>query len=115
MHIPGAPAATLPAGYSYLDCLYTVAPTTVVVPNSQCDPDWAVWRLASRTMWNPVANLDVGLEVAYTKVDTAFAGATGFPGSSAQGLANNAASGPYLVDDQSFWSATLRVQRSFWP
>jgi hypothetical protein len=89
--------------------------TTVVVPNSQCDPDWAVWRLASRTMWNPVANLDVGLEVAYTKVDTAFAGATGFPGSSAQGLANNAASGPYLVDDQSFWSATLRVQRSFWP
>ena len=87
--------------------------TVIIVPNSQCDPDWAIWRLASRTMWNPVANLDVGLEIAYTKLDTAWAGANqGFIGSSTQG---NGTIFPYAVDDQSFWSATLRVQRSFWP
>ncbi len=41
---------------------------------TNCDPDWSAWRLASRTMWNPVANLDVGLEIAYSKIDTAYAG-----------------------------------------
>jgi hypothetical protein len=87
--------------------------SAILVPNSQCDPDWAVWRLASRTMWNPVANLDVGLEVAYTKVDTAWGGATGFvPATNAHSLGSQ---NNYGVDDQSFWSATLRVQRSFWP
>jgi hypothetical protein len=81
--------------------------------NGQCDPDWAVWRIASRTMWNPVANLDVGLEVAYTKVDTAWAGSTlGSAGSAAQGLSTSIG---MPIEDQSFWSATLRVQRSFWP
>jgi hypothetical protein len=75
-----------------------------------CDPDWSIWRLASRTMWNPVANLDVGLEVAYSKLSTGFAGAavvTGTPLGLAQGR--------YVIEDQDVWSATLRVQRSFWP
>jgi len=83
---------------------------TIVVANGACDPDWAVWRIASRTMWNPVANLDVGLEVAYTKVDTAFSG-TGLAGTNTQNLSTAA----FPVEDQSFWTATLRVQRSFWP
>jgi hypothetical protein len=75
-----------------------------------CDPDYSLWRLASRTMWNPVANLDVGLEVAYTKVNTAFAGPANLvnPG---QGLA----AGTYVIQDEDVWTATIRVQRSFWP
>jgi hypothetical protein len=85
---------------------------TIITANSQCDPDWSVWRVASRTMWNPVANLDVGLEVAYTKVDTAWGGPNlALAGTNTQSL-NWAA---YPVTDQSFWTATMRVQRSFWP
>lgn len=81
--------------------------------NQQCaDADWSMWRLASRTMWNPVQNLDVGLEVAYTKVDTAFAGQANL-------VANQGGSGLsggiYNVDDNAYWTATLRVQRNFWP
>ena len=74
-----------------------------------------MWRLASRTMWNPVANLDVGLEVAYTKIDTALQAGTrrASAGCSAPGLARRHAC--YIVEDQSIWSATIRVQRSFWP
>jgi hypothetical protein len=89
--------------------------TSFVVAPSQCDPDWSMWRLASRTMWNPVANLDVGLEVAYTKLNTAYAGpntvtaAQAFP---TQGVANLSG---YTMTDQDVWTATLRVQRSFWP
>jgi len=77
---------------------------------TNCNPDWSSYRLASRTMWNPVANLDVGLEVAYTKVNTAYAGAAilQFP-------VQNVATGTYNIEDQSFWTATVRVQRSFWP
>jgi hypothetical protein len=83
-----------------------VAPFTAV---ANCDPDWSQWRVASRTMWNPVANLDVGVEVAYSKVSTAWAGAA------TVNSFNGLAAGSYLVDDQSVWTAAVRVQRSFWP
>ena len=64
-------------------------------------------------MWNPVANLDVGLEVAYSKINTAYAGsAIVGAGSSTAGPANWSAT---TIEDQDVWSATLRVQRSFWP
>jgi hypothetical protein len=84
----------------------TVALTAV----TNCNPDYSSWRLASRTMWNPVANLDVGLEVAYQKTNTAYAG-TAVTGLAAQNLAT----GPYAIEDQDAWTATVRVQRSFWP
>jgi hypothetical protein len=78
-----------------------------------CNPDWSVWRLASRTMWNPVANLDVGLEVAYTKLNTGFAGAT--TTTAAQFGTVGLMGGKYVIEDQDVWTATVRVQRSFWP
>ena len=81
---------------------------------TNCDPDYSLMRIASRTMWNPVANLDVGLEVAYTKVDTAFGGTANLAASPA-GYAAGLAPGPYSIEDQSFWSASVRVQRNFWP
>jgi hypothetical protein len=82
-----------------------VAPFTAV---ANCDPDWSQWRVASRTMWNPVANLDVGVEVAYSKVNTAWGGAATV--ATANGLA-----GTYNISDESVWTAAVRVQRSFWP
>ncbi len=83
---------------------------TVTLTNvTNCNPDWSSYRLASRTMWNPVANLDVGLEVAYTKIDTAFAGTANVASF------QNLAAGTYQIQDQDFWTATVRVQRSFWP
>jgi hypothetical protein len=75
-----------------------------------CDPDWSMWRLGSRVMWNPVQNLDVGVEVFYSKVNTAFAGQT-IAGNAAQGLGGNT----YIVQDENLWSAAFRVQRNFWP
>jgi len=81
--------------------------------NARCaDADWSMWRLASRTMWNPVQNLDVGLEVAYTQVNTAFGGeATLAANQGGSGLSG----GRYTLDDNAYWTATFRVQRNFWP
>jgi hypothetical protein len=78
---------------------------------SNCDPDYSLWRVTSRTMWNPVANLDIGVEVAYSQLDSAFQGSANVPANAASGLAG----GRYNVTDQSYWSAAFRVQRNFWP
>jgi hypothetical protein len=79
------------------------------VTAANCDPDWSIWRIASRTMWNPVRNLDVGVEVAYSKIDTAWGG------NGTIATTQNLAGGSYAIEDQSVWTATFRVQRSFWP
>lgn len=77
---------------------------------TSCNPDFSLWRISSRTMWNPVQNLDIGVEVAYNQIDTAFAGSA-IAGSPANGLAT----GTYAVEDQGYWTAAFRVQRNFWP
>ncbi|MES1155782.1 MAG: porin, partial [Pseudorhodoplanes sp.] len=41
--------------------------------------DFNAYQIGSRTIWNPVTNLDIGLEVMYTKVETAFAGGIAGP------------------------------------
>jgi hypothetical protein len=79
--------------------------------------DWNAWQVGSRTIWNPVANLDIGLEVMYTKIETAFAGgrtncagAGCVPGTAPAGI-------PFVqnIQDNGVWSGILRIQRNFWP
>ena len=87
-------------------------PNFATGPVIGCNPDYNVWGVGSRTIWNPVPNLDIGVEVVYTKLEQKmdantvrlnFAGA----GGRAQGL--------YVPADQEVWSGILRVQRNFWP
>ena len=111
---------------AYLDISYTDQAKAMLVANgacgaalgsnaiivANCNPDWSMWRVASRTMWNPVQNLDIGLEVAYTKINTAFAGLGVLDGASNN---NGLALGGYNVENDGYWSAAFRVQRNFWP
>ena len=77
-----------------------------------CNPDFQYWAVGTRTIWNPVPNLDIGLEIVYTKIDTnydpglvrlSFAGAGG------------RAAGLYTPSNEEVWSGVFRVQRNFWP
>jgi Porin subfamily len=79
-------------------------------PVSNCDPDVSFWQVGSRTVWNPVRDLDLGIEVLYNRVNTAFAG-------TATLLANNGPqpAGQYSISDQGAVSAIFRVQRNFLP
>src|SRR5262249_53161828 len=43
------------------------ASTGVITPG--CNPDFNIWGIGFRTIWNPVANLDIGLEVFRDQVD----------------------------------------------
>jgi hypothetical protein len=80
-----------------------------------CDPDWSMYRLASRTMWNPVANLDIGIEIAYTHINTAFEGAGHIQPGAGNPNGTGFSQGTYGIHDESYWSGAIRVQRSFWP
>jgi len=70
--------------------------------------DWSAWTIGTRTIWNPVANLDIGLDVLYHKVNTAFAGQTRTV--TTQGLP-----AVLVVADTHAWAGIFRVQRNFWP
>jgi hypothetical protein len=57
--------------------------------------DWDMWQIGSRTVWTPVANLDLSVDVLYTKINGGF-------------------SGPVYGDNDIF-AAIFRAQRNFWP
>ncbi|MGE5536072.1 MAG: porin, partial [Acidobacteriota bacterium] len=78
------------------------------VAGAACDPDWSLWQVGSRTIWNPVQNLDVGIDVMYSHVRTAFSG-----GVTTAGAGSRPAGA--LVDDNNVWAGIFRVQRNFWP
>jgi hypothetical protein len=60
------------------------------------DGDWSFWQIGSRTVWTPVQNLDLSVDVLYNNIDTAF-------------------ETPGLIEDKGWWQGMFRVQRNFWP
>ncbi|OYX87561.1 MAG: hypothetical protein B7Y71_01545, partial [Xanthobacter sp. 35-67-6] len=63
--------------------------------------DWNYSQIGSRTIWTPVTNLDLSVDVMYQKLGTA--------GVTAANVATTTNS------DQSAWQAIFRAQRNFWP
>jgi Porin subfamily len=64
-------------------------------PSSVCSAglcDWNFGQVGSRTIWSPVKNLDLSVDVMYNHLGTAAFGS-----------------------DQSVWQAILRAQRNFYP
>jgi porin-like protein len=76
---------------------------------TNCSPDFAFWQIGSRTIWNPVQNLDLGVEVMYNRLQSGFAGNAIVNANVAQPTQNLA------VKDQDVVSAIFRAQRNFWP
>jgi hypothetical protein len=86
---------------------------TATLPGAQpagfnCSPDFSFFEVGTRTQWNPVPQLDIGLEVLYSKLNTAFKGV-------ANVAANGSRPGVTQVADQDVWSAMFRWQRNFYP
>ncbi len=71
--------------------LQVAAPGTVAGSSA----NWSYWQIGSRTVWTPVTNLDLSIDVMYNNLDTAFTGPA--------------------VGDNSWWSGMFRVQRNFYP
>ena len=102
-HTPGALAA---CGVAPVGAINT---GITLLPGNSCSPDQSFWEAGTRTQWNPVPQLDIGLEVLYSQRNTAFKGVAD---RARQRLASRR---PPLLDDQNVWSAMFRWQRNFYP
>jgi hypothetical protein len=80
-----------------------------------CSPNFSWWQVGSRTQWNP--DLDIGVDVLWTHLNTAYKGpGVGLVPSGAP-LGGNGArpAGLYTLDDQDVLSVMFRIQRNFLP
>jgi hypothetical protein len=98
-----------------------------------CNADWSSWNVGTRTQWEPVKGLVMGIDVIYNKLNSAqvnsvglagLTGAGGIPTTSvanavcAAGGAAAAASAPvpcYRTSDMDAVTTTFRIQRDFLP
>ena len=81
----------------------------VQVAGSSCNPNFSWWQVGTRTQWNPHPDLDIGVDILYNKLNTAFGG-------NAVLAANGARSpGIYAIEDQNVLSVLFRIQRNFLP
>jgi hypothetical protein len=91
--------------------------------DTSCDPNWSFFQGGIRTQWTPVAGFILGVDLAYTKVFTAFKGADATLNTVTDGEASGNVlgghrstgdGGPlYRVADQDVYSVIFRAQRNF--
>ncbi len=74
---------------------------------ANCNPDFAIWQIGTRTAWTPVQNLTFSAEVLYTTIDQSNTGSF-----VATALGTKPA-GTYDYKDQGMWSGNVRVRRTF--
>jgi Porin subfamily len=84
-----------------------VAFNNVFTNVTHCDPNWSMSEVGSRTLWNPVPDLDVGVDVVWYHMNTAFAGTANLSGIGAKPAGN------YTIGNQDALGAVFRVQRNF--
>ena len=106
-HLPGA-AGTTPCGVPVAGSVWP--PITIGTPNPgvKCDPNFSFMQLGTRTAWTPVRGLEIGVDIFYTKLFSAFKGtATGlYPATGTRPITAT-------ISDQDVWSGIFRVQRTF--
>ena len=71
--------------------------------------DFKGYQIGTRTQWNPVSNLDVGIDLMYTRANTAQNGRV------ISVVSNGGAASTATAGDIGVWSAFFRVQRNFYP
>jgi Porin subfamily len=93
-------------------CGGTGLASTGLVPlaGNSCNPDYSWWQVGTRTQWNPHPDLDIGVDVLWTHLNSAFKGLANLPANGARPAILGA-----TVDDQDVLSVYFRVQRNFLP
>jgi hypothetical protein len=94
----------------------TIAGTSATFANptlAGCNPNFEIWQVGSRTIWNPVPNFDLGVDVVYAQIDNHYDPNLVrilFPG------AGGRQAGFYApASHEGVVAAMVRLQRNFWP
>jgi hypothetical protein len=113
-HLAGA-AGSLVCGVPVGGAVATPVGGNPLVGNS-CSPNSSWYQIGTVTHWNPHPDLDIGLEVLYTHLNSAFQGpVAAIAASGAQpGCVTTAITG-CTVDNQNVWTVMARWQRNFLP
>jgi porin-like protein len=112
---PNSPVRAGPAGNTTANGVFIGAGGNTQFTNgawSGCNYAFRVWGVGTRTVWNPVKNLDIGVEVMWSQLDQNMDPskvAFNFGG------AGNRPAGLYAPSDEGVFSGMFRVQRNFWP
>jgi hypothetical protein len=95
-------------------CVGTTAPITTTGTGAGCDNDWQTWWVGSRTQWNITKDFYMGVDVLYSKLQSA---TTGLFTTTAFGTVNGALNGTTTVPakDVDNWAFRFRVHRDFYP
>lgn len=120
-HLP-----TPPAGAGGIACGVpvegAVAPPLAVGSGlgNSCSPNFSFWTVGSRTQYNPFPWLDLGVDVSYTHLNTAYKGlgnptAIGVINGVNLGANGGRPAGLYTISDQSVLSVLARAQINFNP
>ena len=108
-HLPGA-AGTTPCGVPVEGAV--TGPNIVAGGGNSCSPNSSWTQVGTRTQWNPHPDLDIGLEVLWAHLNTAYKGpVASLPTSGARPGCTVGCS----MDDQDVVSVLFRIQRNFLP
>jgi hypothetical protein len=79
---------------------------------TNCDPNWAIGYVGSRTQWNVTSQFYMGVDVIWTRLYTAFEGQAVYrsPGT---GPGSERPGGVYNITNQDNVGVTFRVHRDF--
>jgi hypothetical protein len=84
---------------------------TAAVANPGCDNDWSTWWIGTRTQWNVTKDFYMGLDVLYSKLNSA-SSSDGFANLT---VANSACGAGCTIDDRDNWQIRFRVHKDFYP
>jgi hypothetical protein len=103
-HLPGPQGSLQTCGIVGGAVFAAITP----LPGNSCNPDYSFWQVGTRTQWNPARNLDLGVQVMYTHLNTAYEGP-------AIVVPSGARPAVFEIDDQHVWSVMVRAQTNFYP
>ncbi len=110
-HLPGA-AGTSPCGVPVAGAVWPPLNIQVGSDNS-CSPDYSFWRVGVLTQFKPVEWVTLGLDVSYTRLNTAYAGNGQAVPPPFLYNANNPRPGVNQIADQGVVTVLARAQMNF--
>ena len=108
-HLPTPSAGGLACGFPVFGAVW---PPVAVGSgaNNSCSPNFSFYQIGSRTQWNVSKDFYLGVDVAYTHLNTAYKGTTTNTSPTVYALGTRTFTS---VDDQDTWSGIFRAQYNF--
>ena len=118
-HLPSPPAGATACGMPVEGIIQPPLGVGSGLGNS-CSPNFSWWQVGTRTQWNPHPDLDIGIDVTWNHLNTAYKGLgnpTALGVISGVSLGANGAHPAAIatIADQDVVSAFFRIQRNFLP